>query len=89
MSKKIDHIPEGLLNSDAGRKLSAKKSELEQLANSADGQKLRQMLDGREQSLKSAMDTGDTAALKSALQEILKTDEGARLAGQLSKLMKQ
>jgi hypothetical protein len=89
MSKKFRQSPESLLNSDAGRKISAKKEELEQLANSKDGQKVRQMLDGKEQKLKSAVENGDTATLKSALSDILKTDEGARLANRLSELMKQ
>lgn len=89
MSKKFSQNSDALLNSAARRKISAKKGELEQLANSKDGQKVRQMLDGKEDALKSAVENGDTATLKSALSNILKTDEGARLASRLSELMKQ
>lgn len=67
--------------------LSSKKGELEKLANSADGQKVKSMMDpdGR---IQSAYEKGDMEAVRRAVTDILKTDEGARLAKQLSDLLK-
>ena len=68
------------------QKLLRKKSELENLANSPDGEKIKGMLD--EKKLMDAAENGDMETLKSALDQVLRTQEGARLAGQLSDLLK-
>lgn len=77
-----------LLNSEAGVKLTGKKDEIEKLVSSADGQKIKAMLDGDDGKLMAAVKSGDISALKSKLNDILKTEEGARLAKQLSEMMK-
>lgn len=55
---------------------------LSELSESADGQKVRAML-GDENKLRCAMETGDTAALKSAMETVLRSEEGKRLLEQL------
>ena len=59
---------------------------LNELGASADGQKVRAML-GDEKHLLNAMETGDTDALKKAMETVLRSEEGKRLLGQLSALM--
>ena len=69
-----------------GQRLAQKRPELEKIANSADGKKVRDMLGADK--IEQAAKTGDLAAIAAALQSALKTEEGARLANQLRELMK-
>ena len=57
------------------------------LADSADGQRLGSMIDGKE--AEHALRTGDSAALQQLLRGVLGTDEGRRLAAQLQSLMEK
>lgn len=59
---------------------------LNELGASADGQKVRAML-GDENRLRKAIETGDAAALKNAMETVLRSEEGKRLLGQLSAFM--
>ena len=59
---------------------------LNALGASADGQKVRAML-GDEDRLRKAVETGDAAALKNAMETVLRSEEGKRLLGQLSAFM--
>ena len=77
-----------LLNSTSGANLSEKHEEIQKMMSSEDGKKIQEMMSGENQKLKSAVEQGDIASLKGALTSILKTEEGARLAKQLSDLMK-
>jgi|GEM_PF-3586533 len=72
-------------NADA-QKIAAKRPELEQLANSADGKKVRELLGG--DNIEKAARSGDISSIATAIQTALKTEEGARLANQLRELMK-
>lgn len=62
-------------------------AQLQKLAQSADGQKVAQMLDM--QRLQSAAQSGDRAALGDMLQRVLSTPEGRRLAEQVQKAVKK
>ena len=55
------------------------------LAESADGQRLGQMIDGG--AVERAVKSGDSAALRSLLARVLSTDEGRRLAGEIRRVM--
>ena len=55
------------------------------LADSADGQRLGSMIDGKE--AERALRSGDSAALQQLLRNVLGTDEGRRLVTQLQGLM--
>ena len=59
---------------------------LNALGASADGQKVKALL-GDERKLAEAVRTGDTAALKGAMETVLRSEEGRRLLQQLSALM--
>lgn len=76
-----------LLNTPAGSKLSGKQDELNKLIDSPEGQKVKDMLSGEETNVMAALEKGDVASLKKTLSNILKTEEGARLAEQLRKMM--
>lgn len=57
------------------------------LAESADGQRLGQMIDGG--AVERAVKSGDSAALQQILRTVLGTDEGRRLAESLRKTMQK
>lgn len=61
-------------------------SALQELARSEDGRKVAAMVDGN--SLEKAAREGDRNALSEALQKILSTPEGRRLAEQVKKAVK-
>ena len=56
------------------------------LADSADGQKLGAMFDGKAER---ALRAGDSAALQQLLRGVLGTDEGRRLVNELQSLMEK
>lgn len=64
---------------------SGKKEKLKSLAADADGVAVSRMLDPA--SVEKAAKSGDTAALKSILSQVLGTEEGKRLAEKLKKAM--
>jgi phage baseplate assembly protein W len=76
-----------LLNTPAGAKLTGKQEELNKLIDSPEAQKVKDMLSGDEANVKAAIENGDMAVLKKTLSNILKTEEGSRLAEQLLKMM--
>ena len=61
-------------------------TQLQKLAESRDGQKLRSLL-GDEKALAEAVKKGDAAVLQGALQTLLATPEGRRLFAQLGGMM--
>lgn len=69
-----------------GRELerSGKAGQLKKLAESADGQNLSRMIDSR--AVEKAVRGGDSEAMRSILSQVLSTDEGKRLASDLSRL---
>ncbi len=87
MNNRFDKMAQDLLNSPSGAKLSAHSSELQKLADSSDGQKVKEMLD-RNGGLSDAFEKGDVEALRQKLAQVMQTDAGSRLAKQLSDLMK-
>ena len=68
------------------RPTAEEEERLKTLGASADGQKVRAML-GDEERLRRAVETGDAAALKNAMETVLRSEEGKRLLGQLSAFM--
>ncbi len=70
-----------------GRELqrSGKAEEIRRLAASEDGQKLGRILDGK--AVEQAAKSGDAEALRGMLGQVLRTEEGKRLAESIQKLM--
>ena len=86
MASNWEQTAETMLKSNGKLNIAKKKNEIEKLANSENGKRVKQMFDG-DKAVSAALKKGDMAALGSALKDILKTDEGAKLAKQLSQLM--
>lgn len=66
---------------------SGQAEKLKTLANSADGQKLSQMVD--QQALAEAARKGDTEALRGLMSRLLATAEGQRLSGEIQKMLRE
>lgn len=88
MAQDINNTVQNFLKTPTGAKLSDKQTELNQLLESPDGQTVKKILSGEEGAVMAAIESGDISTLKAKLSEILKTEEGARLAAQLSQMMK-
>ena len=87
MNNNFDNIAGEFLSGKNGAKISAKKNQIENLAASADGQKVKAMLE-QNGSIEEALSRGDMAAVKSAIVGIMKTESGARLIKNLGDIMK-
>lgn len=64
---------------------SGKGEKLKSIADSADGKAISRMVDSAR--VEQAAKSGDTAALRDILSQVLSTDEGKRLAEKLKKAM--
>ena len=75
-----------LLTEEQTSSLKANAGNLQKLAESADGKKVRKLL-GDEKKAAMALETGDAAELKQIMERVLSTEEGKRLASQLKDLL--
>ena len=76
--KDLERLGEELSRSGKGERLKS-------LADTAEGKAVSRMVD--QEKLERAANSGDTAALKDILSQVLSTDEGKRLAEKLKKAM--
>lgn len=76
--KDLERLGEELNRSGKGEKLKS-------LADSAEGRAISRMVD--QSRVEQAAKSGDTAALRDILSQVLSTDEGKRLAEKLKKAM--
>jgi len=86
MANDFKKIADELLKSPAASKLN--KNELKGVLDSQDAQKVKEMIDNSGTDLMGAVKKGNVDSLKDTLSTILKTEEGARLASQIMKMMK-
>ena len=87
MGKSLEKAAADFMNSPQGSKLADNKDKLGQIANSADGQKIRSMFSAGE--MRNALEQGDMEAVRAAVSRIMNTDAGARVAKSLDNLLKQ
>jgi hypothetical protein len=87
MADKLNDIAGSFMSSDEGKKISGKKKELQQLADTSDGQKVKEML--QKVGIEDALESGDTDTVKKTILGVMNTDEGARLFSQLKKMMEK
>lgn len=85
MAGKLDRAAEDFFSSDTGKKLAGRRDELERLAAGSDGQQVKKMLEKRD--LGSALSSGDTETLKNALNDVMKTEAGARILSRLQDML--
>ena len=83
MKENLNEAAEKLLKS--GR-LDGHKQELEIIIASGDGRHVQQMME--QNGVADAVQTGDMETVRAAVGNLLRTPEGARLAEQISKLLK-
>ena len=76
-----------LFNSSQAAEIAKHEKELRELANTHDGMKVMSLLQ-KDEGIQSAVSSGDLEALSSAMSTILQTEEGKRLAKQLSEMFK-
>ena len=85
MAMDLKEAAKEFMSSESGKRLAGKRGDIERLAASSDGQKIKAML--QENGIETALERGDTDAVKSALGNILKTDEGARMMSALQNML--
>ncbi len=85
MDNDLRRAADSFLSGEDGKKIADKRSEIERLASSSDGESVKAMLDSA--GFEDAVRRGDTNALRDALSGIIKTDSGARLVKNLQELM--
>jgi hypothetical protein len=86
MNEDLQKAATEFLSTEEGKRIAGKRGELEKLAESADGKRVRALLDGDK--LQKAAESGDMNALSALLSGALNTEEGARLAKRLQNLIK-
>lgn len=87
MSNKFNKAAEELFSSPSGAKLAEHREDLQKIADSSDGQKVKAMLD-KNGGLSDALERGDMDSLRKTLSQVMQTEAGSRLAKQLSDMMK-
>lgn len=87
MKGNLDLAAQSFWDSKGGEALSKHQTELEALAASENGQKVKSLFEA-DPNIQNALNSGDMTALGGALSRILQTEEGKNLADSLSKLMR-
>lgn len=85
MENDLTKQAEKFLSGEEGRRVAGKKAEIERIAASRDGERVRAML--QKSGFEDAVRRGDTEALKGALSGVMKTESGRQLMSQLQELM--
>lgn len=85
MPTDYEKLASDIMSGKPNAALNGKSDELKKLTESADAQKVKQMLGGGD-AVKKAMESGDSAALESIVKNVLSTKEGAKLASELAKM---
>ena len=84
----MDKMSSSLMGASKAEKLSSKKDEINKLADTQDAKKVKDIVDKDSALITKAMKDGDISSLKGALNNIIKTEEGARLVKKINELMK-
>lgn len=85
MQSDLKNAADKFLAGDGGKEISRKKDDLQRLAASADGERVRSLLERG--GFEDAVRRGDTLAVKNAVSDIMKTESGARFMRELQALM--
>ena len=68
--------------------VASRAGDLGRIAGSSDGQKVKAIMEQDADKLKAAVKSGDMATLKQTFDGLMKTQEGARLIGEIQKMMR-
>ena len=77
---------ESFLRSGEGQKLLKQEDQIKNIAESPDGQKIRERMSANGE-LNRALSTGDTESMIRTMRDILSSEEGTRLTAQLRGIM--
>ena len=86
MAQELENMAASLLDGERGEALRQNAKDIQRLAESKDGKKVRAML-GDEKQVAKALEQGNTEELKKLMSKVLSSEEGSRLAKQLMGLM--
>ena len=75
--------------SQASEVLASRAGDLGRIVGSQDGQKVKAIMEQDADRLKAAVQSGDMGALKQTFDNLMQTGEGARLIGEIQKMMKK
>ena len=75
--------------SQAEQLMASKAGDLGRVVSSPDGQKVKAIMEQDAARLKQAVQSGDVGALKQTFDSLMQTQEGARLIGEIQKMMKK
>ena len=68
--------------------LRERANDLGKIVSSEDGDKVKRIMEGDADRLKQAMQAGDMSALKDTFDNLMRTEEGARLIGKIKGIIK-
>jgi len=74
--------------SRAAEFMNSRAEDLGRIVGSRDGQKVKAIMEQDADKLKAAVKSGDMTALKQTFDGLMQTQEGARLIGEIQKMMK-
>ncbi|MCL2562838.1 MAG: hypothetical protein FWE08_02235 [Oscillospiraceae bacterium] len=69
--------------------VSSKAEDLGRIVGSSDGQKVKSIMEQDADKLKQAVQSGDMGALRQTFDTLMQTQEGARLIGEIQRMMKK
>jgi len=69
--------------------ITSKTEDLGRIVNSGDGQKVKAIMTQDADKLKQAVQSGDMGTLKQTFDSLMQTQEGARLIGEIQKMMRK
>ena len=75
--------------SQAEQFAASRAGDLGRIAGSSDGQKVKAIMEQDADKLKEAVKSGDMTTLKQTFDTLMQTQEGARLIGEIQKMMKK
>ena len=75
--------------SQAEQLVASKAEDLGRIVGSSDGQKVKAIMEQDAAKLKQAVQSGDMGTLKQTFDHLMQTQEGARLIGEIQKMMKK
>jgi len=75
--------------SQAEQIVASKAGDLGRIVSSSDGQKVKALMQQDADKLKQAVQSGDISTLKQTFDGLMQTQEGARLIGEIQKMMKK
>ena len=85
----MKHQDKQLDPNQAEQIVASKAGDLGRIVSSSDGQKVKAIMQRDADKLKQAVQSGDMATLKQTFDGLMQTQEGARLIGEIQKMMKK